>query len=551
MSRTLPAALLQQHLPVTKCTFVRTAESAVTTQWGVRWNEVQIARDVLQNFYDANRDDLQAVAVTLHEPDVRITAPAGFDLERLFYLGSEKTSDDIGQYGEGFKAAATCLLRDHGVTPIGISGSMLVQVRLADEAVSKTKLRPLVYDFYTIKPAYQGALLILPSCSPVLARELQQGMTHFFFEQNPLLGGKIWESWDHHYALYRSQSTDGHIFYRRLKRATIAGFPIIPVIHKARSRIDRKVQQDRDRNAFEDSVLDLCFDVFARNSAVNEVVVLAILEASLPFWERGHPLLSALASHRHTDLVTVSTKALFGNHYYAASTSHDAATQLRYEQVEATWKLEARHRLPSYFTRFGVPSAETHLESIRAEALAEQQEKERALTRAEMVSMGVLQRTLDDLAPVLVRLFKTKHVRYSVADTDAILGALKHGLTYQSVELYLAASVFVSDFSRALAVFLHEHAHIFGYDGSRGFTDALTELLEAAVRHRGAMDNYEREWQAALQGVLAERGDVAPNAEHGIPEQLQMLDREALLQLLEKIPGVVLRPLLLSGLDTK
>src|ERR1700728_3738637 len=131
--------LIGRHLPSTTLTFVRTVESAVTTAWGVRWNEMQIARDVLQNFYDANRENLQAVAAVLDDRDVRITAPAGFDLERLFYLGSEKTSDDIGQYGEGFKAAATCLLRDHGVTPIGISGPMLVHVRLADSAGCKNE----------------------------------------------------------------------------------------------------------------------------------------------------------------------------------------------------------------------------------------------------------------------------------------------------------------------------------------------------------------------------------------------------------------------------
>src|SRR5260370_33636701 len=107
--------LIGRHLPATKCSFVRTVESAVTTAWGVRWNEMQIARDVLQNFYDANRANLETVAATVHDRDVRITAPAGFDLNRLFYLGSEKTSDDIGQYGEGFKAAPTCLFPDHGV----------------------------------------------------------------------------------------------------------------------------------------------------------------------------------------------------------------------------------------------------------------------------------------------------------------------------------------------------------------------------------------------------------------------------------------------------
>ena len=159
-------------------------------------------------------------------------------------------------------------------------------------------------------------------------------------------------------------------------------------------------------------------------------------------------------------------------------------------------------------------------------ALAEQQQKARAPTRSEAASVGVLHRALDDLAPVLVRLFTTKHVRYSVADTDAILGALKHGRGYQSIEVYLAATVFISDFARALAVFLHEHAHIFGYDGSRGFTDALTELLEALISHRAALDTYEHEWQAARQEVLTERGTVEPNAEQNIAEQIQALAPE-------------------------
>ena len=535
---------IQRRLPGTTCTFLKTVESAVTTAWGVRWNEMQIARDVLQNFYDANREDLPAVAVTLEDRAVRIAAPVGFDLERLFYLGSEKTRDDDGEYGEGFKAAATCLLRDHGVTPVALSGTTLVHVRLADAAVSNTNLRPLMYDFYTITPAYSGAMLLLPSCSPPLARELRQGMAHFFFEQNPVLGRKIWESVDHHYALYHSAGADGHIFYRQLKRATIPGLPVVPVIQKASSRIDKKVQQDRDRNAFEDTVLSFCYDVFARGSAVNEVVVLAILEASRPFWEHGHPLLSALASHRQTNLATVGTRALFADKYYAVAAAHDAATKLRHEQVEAPWKLERRRQLPSYFTKFGVPRAATHLADLRAKALTEEQQKARPITRAEHGGIRALQRALDDLAPLLARLFGTKHVRYSVADTDVILGALKQGRGYQNIEVYLAATVFAEDFGRALAIFLHEHAHICGYDGSRGFTDALTELIEGIIRHRGALDNYEHDWEIAREQVHAERGTSASEDEKSITQQLETFEREALLSLLERIPGAVLRRLL-------
>ncbi len=222
-----PIHALQKHLPGSTCILERTEKSAVTTAWGVRWNEMQIARDVVQNFYDANRQNLEAVKVTVDGRDVRIFGPAQFDLEHLFYLGSEKTGDDVGQYGEGFKAAAVCLLRDQGVSLISISGQTLVHVRLADEPVVGSG-HPLVYDFYRISPAQEGSLMILPSCRPALVRELQHGLDHFFSENNRLLGTQLWKSYgrEDEYALYESKTNDGHVFYRRLRRATIWGCPL-------------------------------------------------------------------------------------------------------------------------------------------------------------------------------------------------------------------------------------------------------------------------------------------------------------------------------------
>lgn len=541
---------IKRHLPDTTCTFIRTVESAVTTAWGVHWNEMQIARDVLQNFYDANNNQLDRVEVTKHESDMRIYAPAQFKLERLFYLGSEKTSDDIGQYGEGFKAATVCLLRDHGITPIGISGKNMVLVRSSPKAVDETRLQPLLYDFYAISPACEGAMIILPGCSPVLARELQQGMAHFFSEQNPLLGSQCWRSRD--YALYQSKTSDGYIFYRRLKRATIPGIPVVIVIHKPNARIDKKVQQDRDRNAFEDAVLDLCYDVFAKQAASSEAVVQTILGASTHVWERGHALLSKLAHHWHRDTGNPKTKALFANRYYAASPhALTAMRQLEYEGIEATWKAEGRRQLPAYFTAFGVPSAESQVKRRHEQAVTEQQKKARSPSRAEQRSMDVLNRSLRDLAPVLTEYFRTRRVRYSVADTESILGALKTGRGYQSIDVFLGASVFTEDFARALAIYLHEHAHVYGYDGSRGFTDALTELIEATVRHRQSLEAYEKDWQTAREEVLTERGTVGRDAEQSLAEKLQALDRTALLEVLRRVPGVVLRPLLPEDPDTK
>jgi hypothetical protein len=199
---------------------VKTLTSAVTTAWGVDWDEVFIARDLMQNFFDANRDRLAEVGVRVDGADVIISAPTPFNLERLFYLGSEKDEQDVGQYGEGFKVAATCLLRDHSVTPIAQCGSDLLVLRIADQAVGGTDLYPVQYDFYRTSEQYPGTRMILKGCTRKLAGACENGLSHFFYEANPLIASKRWSSGSD-LAIYDSSDGRGHLFYRNLKRGEI------------------------------------------------------------------------------------------------------------------------------------------------------------------------------------------------------------------------------------------------------------------------------------------------------------------------------------------
>ena len=150
--------------------YLDTRHSSVTTAWGVNWDPIFIARDLMQNFYDANRDNPTSIRIEVEEDKVTISAPAKFELARLFYLGSEKGEDDIGQYGEGFKAAAVCLLRDHHIEPIAISGHQVVYIRVNDAKVDGTELEPVVYDYFhhdvsqshsTEKPHFRGSWFAL------------------------------------------------------------------------------------------------------------------------------------------------------------------------------------------------------------------------------------------------------------------------------------------------------------------------------------------------------------------------------------------------------
>jgi hypothetical protein len=92
--------------------------------------------------------------------------------------------------------------------------------------------------------------------------------------------------------------------------------------------------------------------------------------------------------------------------------------------------------------------------------------------------------------------------------------------------------------------FLHEHAHIFGYDGSRGFTDALTELLETVVRHRHDLDQYEVGWEDVRASVQRERTESAASSEaKGWHEWLSEMDANELRELIARLPPVVLKKL--------
>ena len=529
-----------------KLTHIDSRTSSVTTSWGVNWDEDYIARDLMQNFFDANRDRIDQVRVLVDGSTVEITAPAAFELVRLFYLGSEKGSDDVGQYGEGFKAAAVCLLRDHGIEPIVLSGDQVVYLRIESQKVAGTQLQPVVYDFFRSSESFAGARMILRGCSKNLIIALKNGLTHFFHEQNPLLGTKLWSSWDGLFAAYSSTTATGHVFYQRLKRGEIPDIPVVLVINKGFERIEKKIRSDRDRNAFGGALLDVFYQIFAR-SGVRESHAgqEAIVAAARDTWIRGHPLLSQIAeSGRYrTPWQPEAMKKIFGDGYYAQCTSQNGAESLEFENWERKWREEGRIGLPGYFKWFGVMNASARCAEIRRKAIEEEKTRHhRSLSKAEQGALSILSEVVRDLAPAVMSHFDQRRTTYSVAETEIVLGQLKEARSYHQREVFLSSRVFVGDFGEALAIFLHEHAHIFGYDGSRGFTDGLTELLETVVRERRQLDQYETKWEQARQRVIDERRSPATKDDGTSMETvLSSMSETELRELIRRLPPATVR----------
>lgn len=536
----------------------RTLTSAVTTAWGVNWDEDYIARDLMQNFFDANRDNLGSVRVSTHGADVLVNAPAAFKLERLFYLGSEKGESDVGQYGEGFKVAATCLLRDHSVSPIVASGNEVVCLRVSEKNVTDTQMYPVEYDFFMNENEVNGTLLVLPGCSKRLADAVIRGLTHFFYNGNPLLGAKRWSDYTGDFSIYDSSDRNGHVFYRNLKRGEIEGIPVVLVINKQYQLIERRISKDRDRNAFGSEVMKMFYNHFAKYGLKHRMEgQRVIVEAAHSSWERGHALLSELAETwgYRTQWPSAASSEVFCDKYFSRSVSNnDNAKRLEIERMERVWSEEGRLPLPSYFQRFGVISAEVEITRRTEAADNEAKNKnKRKPTKAEHGAIELLFGILKQLAPDIAAVFERSTIIYTVARTQTILGQLKSDRSYRSREVFLAESVLVAEFPEALAIFLHEHAHIFGYDGSRAFTDALTELLETIIRYRSELEAFNASWNTAKEVVENERLEISSevSGDRNLQKWIESMEEDELRTLLEKIPVVVLQRLRQRASDTK
>ena len=270
------------------------------------------------------------------------------------------------------------------------------------------------------------------------------------------------------------------------------------------------------------------------------------MEAARQCWVRGHPLLSEIANRgcRSQWLARV-VREVFGNGYYARSNAQNAAEELQFRKIERHWQQAGRAELPQYFEAFGVINARQYVQDQQDKALAEAKNRQsRPPTRAEVQAIELLSEITSELAPEMMVAVGRGKASYCVAETETILGELKERRAWRSYEVFLAADVFGSDFAEALGVFLHEHAHIFGHDGSREFGDALTDLIVATVRCRQQMDEYEKRWERVRRQVAAERRSRGAALTDRVSDLLGQKGEMELRQILTKVPKAILLQIL-------
>ncbi len=498
-------------------------DTRITDTWGVEWNPMEIVRDFLQNFYDAN--PIEDIKIIIKDRRVIISAPAEFDYKSLIYLGSDKSTSDIGQYGEGFKAATLNAMRNYGCEVQVKIKDMSLEFFFEKEKIGETE-KKIIKCKKSNTSKIIGSKLILKNCSKEIIDEFKFGLNYFYYDENPLFGKFLTQHYNSDIIIYESNLKNvGYVFYKKLLRAKL-DVPFVIVCNRAYKSIDDKIRHDRDRKAFDDKVLDSLLKYVFKQVSIDTLV-----EFLKPWWQKGHKMLRIIASGHKWRRLSIK----FPDNYYARQSKahHMNFSALKeIENLEREFNEKKYFQCPGYMHNLGMKNALSVIQE-RNEKIKKKHEimYTRTPTELEHQALNFLGEFVYNIDPLLSNKFK--FANYTIGDSEEIIGELRIGRKYDSADFYLSQNFFLLPFSSALSILLHEWGHIYGYDGSRQFSDALTCIIAEIIKQRNKVDYIEKMWGMISQKISVKQFNQSSSK---ILLVVDKLTNKQKIQLLKSIP---------------
>jgi hypothetical protein len=227
----------------------------------VRWSKYKVLRDFIQNFYDSTgyrRWHNDFSYEIMNRQLVFRALNVDFSYDWLIHIGASTKRDNSGQYagyfGEGFKIASLCAVRDFQWKIEMASRDWELEVITGDIEVDNRRLTTLAYKVIKKTTVRKDTVLRIYPFQQNDMPVLESALLSFFYEENPLFGEKILDSPEvavfhrskipkpYYYPSTYNYSGEGIIFagYQALGSFK---YPLIFCHH--RFRLD-----DRERNSF-------------------------------------------------------------------------------------------------------------------------------------------------------------------------------------------------------------------------------------------------------------------------------------------------------------
>jgi len=487
----------------------------------VKWSKYKTLRDFVQNFYDAIswekwdasfEHSIANKVLTLRAKNV------GFSYDWLLHIGAstKRTGNYAGYFGEGFKIASLCALRDHGWSVSMASRDWTLKVCTNQVSIDDTSLCSLAYQIETSSQESEETVLQLAPFND--SDLLETVILSFYFPENPLFGECLW------------RSAEGAVFTRSTKSkppqfpetydesgqgVVYAGFqamgsfrePLIFCVHAHRN-------DDRDRGTYYRMqvvrLIEQCVSLLPPEPSAR---VLSILKSR--WYERPrkkydfhcyHNIVRKLLENmRRSEEVTESWRKAHPNLLVANCIRRSDISRVNQRRQALDWLKHSskRYRLvQEAFSYLGYPTLESACEKDGGFSIVRSPDEveSRQITKLEVITRCILNDWPLDLPPCKIIISEAAVWRGMAVCVPINPSSLKfRGIPIRFRVPYIAMkrSLLLSDKPNvALGTYLHELAHVFGGDRSAGFSRGLSEFLDAVLASTDIIGIWEGSWRS-------------------------------------------------------
>lgn len=490
----------------------------------VKWSKYKVLRDLVQNFYDAvgykewDRRfsyDLRNGKLTLKAKDT------DFSYDWLIPIGASTKRDEANKYagyfGEGFKIASLCAIRDFGWNIEMVSRDWELKVITGELEIDGRSLTSLAYNIWRLETRRKHTLL----CLYLFTDEslLKCVLDSFYYPENTLFGKQIWKD-SGASVHYRSNCPKppyypgtfdyggpGIIFagYQALGSFP---YPLIFSLHGY--RLD-----DRERSSF--FRMDVIKVIERTVARMPPDACAEVLEALRSKWydlpkkkydfETWYPIIDTLVygiakCPRQTSVF----RKKFPNLAVARLVKKSDIPRYNRRKQARAWLRNSDKKyslVQDAFARLGYVTLEQLCEDDDGFTITRDPD---ALEKTRIELLEMLVRMLlsdfleDDRLPPCKIIKSGRGAWSGMADCIPIKSPLSNSrglkIRYRLTHVALKKRLLEKEaFAEALSCYLHELMHVFGSDGSAAFSGALTELLELMIKNSHMIDYFRKRWE--------------------------------------------------------
>jgi len=504
---------------------MKTIPLNIMLSYPVKWTKHQVLRDIVQNFYDEAGmlcfNKKFKTKYTIDDNTVTISLGSkGFSYEWLLHMGAStkqgKTGEYAGFFGEGFKVASLCALRDYGWKIAMRSRNWHIEVCTLSITVDGKTLQQLAYNLTEGLPNSSETSLTIQPFSKDDSNLLDEVVLGFYFPENPLFAKCIFNN--KAVAIYeRSKQSkpksmpaglkvngDGIVYIAFQARGAFT-LPLVICHHKF--TIDNRDRYDIYFGTILDIFIDLIDYIDAKTSCY-------LLEKFEKYWydypDNKNDVDSWYSVIRKLIRKIAYTDTKVRNDFVKRHTNlvvceRPTSIHTRNQKTQALiWKegsLPDACLVQDSFSLLGYNTIVELCEKAGGFNIVRNPDSH------EQNTFKILETTAKEIFkdffsfyPACLIIENDSSVyngtAYMIKNNKIMYNCCGYRIRYRLEKIAIRRSSFAKEsFVKAFSTYCHELCHCFGGDASMPFSRALTEVITLTMKNDKVLENSNRLWK--------------------------------------------------------